>query len=297
MLKDDLSQLVPRRLEDLVGDTTTFFTEHWSKAPIVFDASADIGALINEDEIWAELDCGLLSRPYFTVFKEGVRAAIDSISTTRTVAGHQLRGFADADKIRAQFETGGTFKLSQAEHWHGAIRQLVQGMVDRFDGDLEAFVFLSPPGKTAMQAHTDGAHVFVLQVAGEKDWVVGRLNETSHSLSTLHEGEIRPEDRLEFTLRAGQVLYMPHGCPHYATAQSGNSIHVAITVEEPTAIDMANVILANFMSTTEFAALEQSHHLVPVDEKMAKMRAALDAYLSKLDLGDAVHDSIAFRKA
>ncbi|MDB5553447.1 MAG: Ribosomal protein Arg81 hydroxylase, contains JmjC domain [Rhizobium sp.] len=289
-------EIIPSNLADLVGDPHDFFTRFWAKEPAIFDSNATLSGLISEAEIWDELDCGLLSRPYFTVFNEGVRSAIQSITATRVVAGHKLTGFANAAQIRAEFADGGTFKLSQVEHWHKATKSLVAGLRDSFDGNLEAFIFLSPPGKTAMQAHTDGAHVFVLQIAGEKDWVVGRLNETSHSNSTLHEGPIDPDNLIEFTLRAGQVLYMPHGCPHYATARTVNSIHLAITIEEPTAIDMANVILANFMSTDAFEALEQSHHQLPMPDKIKRLSSALQRFLENLDVGATVHESIELRK-
>ncbi|WFU53622.1 cupin domain-containing protein [Bradyrhizobium pachyrhizi] len=286
----------PSGLEDLVGDRRNFFATYWAKEPAIFDSNADLSSLISETEIWNELECGLLSRPYFTVFNEGVRSAIHSITTTRVVAGHRLNGFADVDQIKAEFAQGGTFKLSQVEHWHKAIKSLVNGLRDSFAGNLEAFVFLSPPGKTAMRAHTDGAHVFVLQIAGEKDWVVGRLNESSHSNSTLHEGEIDPDNRLEFTLRAGQVLYMPHGCPHYATARTGNSIHLAITIEEPTAMDMANVILANFMATETFAALEKSHHQLPMPDKIQRLSTSFQQFLIDRDIETMLRESIELRK-
>ncbi|MBY5775503.1 hypothetical protein HFN63_37005 [Rhizobium leguminosarum] len=287
MSKEDHLMVVP--LDDLVGDTREFFQTCWAKEPAVFDSNANLSALISEAEIWDELDCGLLSRPYFTVFNEGVRSAIQSITVPRVVAGHRLTGFANVAQVKAEFEQGGTFKLSQAEHWHKATRNLLKGLEGSFDGNLEAFVFLSPPGKTAMQAHTDGAHVLVLQIAGEKDWVVGRLTKTSHSDSTLHEGTIDPNNRLEFTLRAGQVLYMPHGCPHFATSRTANSIHLAITIEEPTAIDLANTILANFMSTDAFAALEQSHHLLPMVDKIERVSVDLQRFLTGLDLENIVH--------
>jgi ribosomal protein L16 Arg81 hydroxylase len=273
----------PTRLEHLIGDIDAFFRDHWAHQPVVLRAPVDLSGLISEEEMWAEADCGLLSRPYFTVFNEGVRTAISDMSTKRRVVGRELAGYIRPERIHADWEAGATFKFNQAEHWHPRIRALVQGMQPHFRGGLESFVFLSPPGKTAMRAHYDGAHVFVLQVAGTKDWVFGRIHPDSTSDSTIHEGVIPDGQRVETTLRPGDVLYMPHGTPHYATAREGNSIHIAITVEEPTAENLANVLLAGFLADPRYAAVEQDHHRRSLPERIEALRTALLAHLDQAD--------------
>jgi ribosomal protein L16 Arg81 hydroxylase len=274
---------VPTRLEHLVGDTDTFFREHWANQPVLLRAHSDVTGLIDEQEMWDEVDCGLLSRPYFTVFNEGVRTAISDMTRKRKVVGHELPGFIRPEQIHQDFEAGATFKFNQAEHWHPRIRTLVKALEPNFSGGLEAFVFLSPPGKTAMQAHTDGAHVFILQIAGVKDWVVGRIHDGSTSDSSLHEGPIADDERMELTLHPGDVLYMPHGTPHYATAREGNSIHVAITIEEPTSENLAEVYLAGLIADPRFEALHATHHRHTLDQRIELVREALAAHLADAD--------------
>lgn len=287
---------VPTKFDHLVGDVDNFFAKYWATEPVIMRARCDLGSLISEQEIWDEVDCGLLSRPYFTMFNEGVRAAIKDITATRKVAGHEMSGYISAEQIRRDFAGGGTFKFNQAEHWHPKIRSLVQGMLPHFRGNLEAFVFLSPPDKTAMQAHTDGAHVFILQVAGIKQWFVGKLDDHSHSESTLHEGEIPPHLRMELTLREGDVLYMPHGCPHFATARSGNSVHVAITVEEPSVLDLANVYLAEFLDQKSYRVLEAHHHKDSLSERLSQLRGALQEFLERSDPHAALETAVRLRR-
>ncbi|MEU9137023.1 cupin domain-containing protein [Streptomyces sp. NPDC048404] len=288
--------VVPARLEHLVGDPDAFFREHWANQPVVLRAHSDLSRLITEQEMWDEVDCGLLSRPYFTIFNEGVRTAISDMTRKRNVVGHELPGFIEPERIREDFANGATFKFNQAEHWHPRIRTLVKALEPHFSGGLESFVFLSPPGKTAMQAHMDGAHVFILQVAGVKDWVVGRVDETSTSDSVLHEGAIPDERRIELTLRPGDVMYMPHGTPHYATARQGNSIHVAITVEEPTAQNLAEVFLAGFLGDEAFKALHDSHHRHSLKERTALLREALLAHLARADEDAATRAAVTLRR-
>ncbi|MET7986426.1 MULTISPECIES: cupin domain-containing protein [unclassified Streptomyces] len=294
--RDTVYGVVPDRLEHLVGDIEAFFREHWANQPVVLRAHSDLSLLITEQEMWDEVDCGLLSRPYFTIFNEGVRTAISDMTRKRTVVGHELPGFIEPERIREDFADGATFKFNQAEHWHPRIRTLVKALEPHFSGGLEAFVFLSPPGKTAMQAHMDGAHVFILQVAGVKDWVVGRVDETSTSDSVLHEGAIPDERRIEVTLRPGDVMYMPHGTPHYATAREGNSIHVAVTVEEPTAQNLAEVFLAGFLGDPAFTALHEGHHRHSLTERTELLRRALLAHLGRADENAAARAAVTLRR-
>ncbi|MEU0600909.1 cupin domain-containing protein [Streptomyces sp. NPDC006393] len=287
---------VPTRLEHLVGDTEAFFRDHWANQPVLLRAHSDLTRLITEQEMWDEVECGLLSRPYFTVFNEGVRTAISDMTRKRRVVGHELPGYIRPERIREDFAAGATFKFNQAEHWHPRIRTLVKGLEPHFSGGLESFVFLSPPGKTAMQAHYDGAHVFILQVAGVKDWVVGRIDETSTGDSTLHQGEIPEERRVELTLRPGDVLYMPHSTPHYATAREGNSIHIAITIEEPTAENLAEVFLAGFLGDPAFRALHDSHHRHSLDQRIELLREALLAHLAGADESAVTRAAVTLRR-
>ncbi|MGW4669204.1 JmjC domain-containing protein [Streptomyces sp. NPDC004324] len=281
---DDAAPAPRITLKDLVGDTAAFFRDHWAAQPAVFRASADLTGLITEQEMWEEVDCGLLIRPYFTAFDEGVRTAVSEMTRSRTVVGHQVPGYINPAQIKADFAAGGTFKFSQPEHWHPRLRALVQDLAPEFRAELESFVFLSPPGKTAIAAHMDGSHVLVLQIAGVKDWVVGRLDETSTSDSDRYTGGVIPYDRrMEVTLRPGDVLYMPHGTPHSATARIGTSLHIAVTIEEPTPRDLADVFLAGLLGLPEFEALTRGHHELSLAERLTRLRALLTRALGAAD--------------
>jgi len=248
-------------LAGLVGDVPTFMSQVWRRKAVRYRASADITQLISEQEIWDHVDCGLLIRPYFVAFNDGVRSALSEITQSRSIVGHNVAGYIDAEQVKQDFAAGGTFKLNQPEHWHEKLSALVAGLKPSFQAELETYVFLSPPDRTAIETHMDGSHVFVLQVTGRKDWTVGLLDEQSLSISDRYRGKpLTDQTSLRVTLEPGDVLYMPHGSPHHATARDGNSIHVAVTVEEPTPTDLAEVMLATAVGDPRFAALEKGFH-------------------------------------
>ncbi|CAE7480289.1 RIOX2 [Symbiodinium natans] len=76
--------------------------------------------------------------------------------------------------------------------------------------------YLTPPGAIGKPPHVDDHDVLVLQLAGEKKWLL--LDSATRELQE------------EVVLHAGDVLYLPQGIPHHAAAREGTSpsLHVAL---------------------------------------------------------------------
>ena len=86
-------------------------------------------------------------------------------------------------------------------------------------------------------------------------------------------------------LRAGDGLYIPYGRPHRVdVGDGGNSLHVVVTVAEPTVQDVVNVIageLARRIGSTERA---KRHHVIPAGQKAGWVRDQIAQYCTELDL-------------
>lgn len=248
-----------RALAGLVGDVDEFFRDHWARSAAVRQPAGSLPArLITAAEIWEEIDCGLLLPPYLRVF--GGEASPGGEAPPGGAApsgGGDPAGGVDATAVRQAFARGATVQLNNVEEWHQPTRALLDGLAPALPGVLRAVAFLSPPGKTpVITAHVDSAQVFVIQVEGEKDWAVGPLDESTVGDPTvLPSREIPPEGRLDATLRPGQVLYVPHGCPHYALARSTPSLHLSVNVEEPSTRHLLNAYLARFMTSPDYRRL------------------------------------------
>jgi ribosomal protein L16 Arg81 hydroxylase len=284
-------------LQDLVGDTEKFYSEMWRCKATVHHGSDVITSLISEEEIWHTVDCGLLVRPYFVAFNEGVRSALSEITKTREVVGHKMAGYVNSEQVRQDFKDGGTFKLNQPEHWHRNFHDLVESLNEEIDAELETYVFLSPPDRRAIETHMDGSHVFVLQVSGSKDWTVGLLDEESISVSDRYRGRpLTPETTLEVTLHPGDVLYMPHGSPHHAVARGGNSIHVAVTVEEPTPGDLAEVMLAQVVADPGFPEIDKEAFRRTPAENAQLLRLLVAEVTAGIDTATTARKALDLRK-
>jgi len=92
--------------------------------------------------------------------------------------------------------------------------------------------YLTPAGSQGFGTHFDTHDVFVLQTHGAKLW---RLYEPSHRLpegaETAAEHDSPPGPvKSTAELRPGDLLYLPRGTPHDATANESASLHLTIGV-------------------------------------------------------------------
>lgn len=140
-------------------------------------------------------------------------------------------GFVDRAAIARFYREGSTVIVNQAQRFLPALGQLCQGMEHIFSCHVQTNLYLTPPGQQGFSTHFDNHDVFVIQVEGEKAWrLLGvpldrpfrgeKFDSSEHASGALRE---------EFTLRAGDCLYVPRGMMHDA-ATSGDTPSLHITV-------------------------------------------------------------------
>ncbi len=125
--------------------------------------------------------------------------------------------------------------------------------VARFCRDLEAELghpaqgnaYWTPRDSQGLPVHHDTHDVFVLQIAGEKRWLVYDpvlelpLKDQRYSESLGGPGEIVHD----VTLRAGDTLYLPRGWLHQAVTSATDSLHLTVGVNVYTWIDALKAAL------------------------------------------------------
>ncbi|MFJ9543031.1 JmjC domain-containing protein [Streptomyces sp. NPDC101225] len=223
--------------EDLLG-------AYWNKKHGLFKRACPVDGLIRESDIQDMLDTGLLRWPYFTLLKEGQQPEITAFTTTRTVAGSPVTGFADAAKVRALLAAGATMKMNQLEDWHRPLGTLMRRIEARLPAELKTYVFYTPRDNTGMLPHRDGSHVLAVQIAGAKEW---RIYDEPREIDSRSGLDVDVDSHAHcFVMEPGDVLYLPHGMPHVATAREGTSLHVTFTITEPTPRDLAASLMTLF---------------------------------------------------
>ncbi|MCA1781238.1 MAG: cupin domain-containing protein [Intrasporangiaceae bacterium] len=116
--------------------------------------------------------------------------------------------------------------------------------------------YVTPPQSTGFNDHYDVHDVFVVQIEGEKQW---RIREPVWPLPLRDQPWDAHKDAIaqaathppldEFVMTPGDVLYLPRGYLHSATALGEVSIHLTIGVHEWTRHHLAEQLLAGALRT------------------------------------------------
>ena len=140
-------------------------------------------------------------------------------------------GLVDAARVAEQFADGATIILQQAHLRLAELAELCRAMEAEFSLRFQTNVYVTPAGQAqGFKPHYDAHDVFVLQVAGAKDW---HIFDTPVELPD-REQPFNPKQHVpgavteEFRLQAGDLAYIPRGVMHDARSSDQISIHVTL---------------------------------------------------------------------
>ncbi len=269
-VESPLSRLIDK--EDLLG-------KYWNRKHAVFKGAVPVEGFLDENAIQQLFDMGLLRWPYFTLLKEGVQPERSAMTRARNVGGQDVQDFADAQAVRDHLAKGATLKLSQLEDWHLPTRNMMREIETRLPAELKAYMFYTPCDNSGMLPHRDGSHVLAVQISGEKEWRLYAAPGQIDARSGLDVDADRPTDA--FIMEPGDVLYLPHGYPHAATARGGTSLHLTFTITEPTPLDLVESLLSTFADSSGY--LLERHYRMRLEDKADAVIKALLYHLECVD--------------
>lgn len=215
-------------LTDLLEDGSDLRTAYHGSETLVLRDAVALDGLPRISDILALIDGSLLRRPYFSVLQEGLAPSDSEVLATREVAGSRVDGFIDPVGVGRQLADGATLKLNQVEDWHPFLRDVNDALNAVFPAESKAFLFYTPAGKRGMLPHRDGSRVVAVQLEGAKEWhLYDAPPEASAGL------DVDTSEEQVVVLEPGDLLYLPHGTGHAATAIDRASLHVTFTLTEP----------------------------------------------------------------
>src|ERR687891_21444 len=221
-------------------DAETFFGGHWARRPLLVerDEPGRFDDLLSEADV-ERLVCSTGIRyPAFRLVREGSHLPVGAY--TREVSWRPpFTSTADVPRVLAEWEAGATIVL-QALHvnWHplAVFCRLLEETLDR---PVQANAYYTPRGSQGFAVHHDTHDVFVLQVAGEKSWLVYEpllelpLKQQRYGKELGEPGE----PTHELILRAGDTLYLPRGWLHQAETSDTDSLHLTVGINTYTWMD------------------------------------------------------------
>ncbi|BBY46636.1 hypothetical protein MARA_00660 (plasmid) [Mycolicibacterium arabiense] len=230
-------------------------------------------------ELMGLLDRSLLRWPYVTVVHHGATSSIGEFTRTRNVIGHRRDGFVDRAKIRALMNKGVSVKFNSISHWHRPVRELVTALEAQHPWAVSSYAFWTPPAESGMLPHRDPGHVVAIQLAGRKRWQLFDAVDDERGTPGIDVDLSRVTD--DFVVSAGDVVVLPHGTPHAAHALDEESLHLTLTLTEPSAIDLLEgfrqvTVESDRPTFVEFDKLS-------LDERPSAVIAAMRARVHDLD--------------
>ena len=184
-------------------------------------------------------------------------------------------GTADVERVAAEWQRGATIVLQGLHLTRPAIGSFCRSLEAVLGHPGQANAYYTPRAAQGLPVHHDTHDVFVLQVAGEKRWLVYEpalelpLKDQKYS-AELGEPGPTVEDRV---LRPGDMLYLPRGWLHEALTSKTDSLHLTIGVNVVTWLDAFKAALEELRHDVRFRRSWQSAN--GADDLVEALRARL----------------------
>jgi quercetin dioxygenase-like cupin family protein len=216
---------------DVVGDEEEFFRTYFNKKVLyrprgITGDPRQILSIADMDDIVRQegMRSGLLR-----MLGNGVPAIGDQLTSQLEMRreGKTIEDAADPGKIYAHFRAGKTLIHGGLNLTRPNLRTLARSMTERFAAKSEIVAFLTPAGQSGA-AHSDPTDVYIIQLEGTKRWQIWptppgrRPGDDKDSFGSL------PDPVLDLPVQPGDVLYIPYGTPHRASAEASVSLHLTV---------------------------------------------------------------------
>ena len=179
-------------------------------------------------------------------------------------AAFSNNGVADRNAILGEYAAGSTIVVEHLNRHHALLGSALARCEVELEFPLRANCYLTPAMSQGFSLHYDTHDVLILQVSGSKTWQVW-----DNPLPLPHEEQpfsptllARARQLAEVTLEPGDVLYLPRGFIHGASANQAPSLHLTLGMRSMTLRDVA------------LAAFRHAAMATPALRQVARFRGA-----------------------
>lgn len=235
---DDASSVLDNGLsfDELIAPITksSFFSEHYERKELVVrrDDPAHFASLLSVDRI----DEFITTSSPNTSQVAMVNAMAEITTSDYTTSNGQI----DVARLYQLFDEGATIILPGLQRRIPELAALCRSVEQEFDAHFQTNIYLSPPNAQGFKTHYDTHDVFVLQVAGSKEWrsydVPVELPLAGQKFSSEKYTPIPAVN--EFRLNAGDLYYCPRGLVHDARSTDDISLHITFGLMAKTWSDL-----------------------------------------------------------
>jgi ribosomal protein L16 Arg81 hydroxylase len=201
-----------------------FFADVWEQRPLVINRDAlDVyGDLLSLDDVDHALTTLNLRYPEVRLASSEQPPKADDYTFSD--------GRIDVLAVSKLFANGVTIVLDQMQRHISALGTLCRDMESEIGATFQTNLYLTPPHGGGFKVHYDTHDVFILQIAGSKEWGLFESPIALPMSGQYHEesGAAPGQETHRFTLRAGDIAYIPRGIYHQAHASDELSLHITL---------------------------------------------------------------------
>jgi bifunctional lysine-specific demethylase and histidyl-hydroxylase NO66 len=226
---------------------------HWGREPLLV-RGADQGGfrdLLDLDGVDELLSRRGLRTPFVRLARNG--AVVDSASFTGPGGvGAEIADQVRDDRVAALFAEGTTVVLQALHRTWPPVIDFCTLLAAELGHPVQANAYVTPPSSRGFSAHYDVHDVFVLQLAGRKHWTVHppvhpdplRTQPWNDHAGAVAARARDDEPAVDTVLEPGDVMYLPRGWLHAATALGEVSAHLTVGVHVVTRFALVEALTA-----------------------------------------------------
>lgn len=227
---------------------TEFVGDYWGSRPFLLERGDKrfYRAVLDESALSKILDEQDLRYPNIQLAKDGkyVSPALyvqEIIQESGSIRDKVIKKLSVID----QFEKGATVVVNAADRLSTAINRLIASLERYFIARSSANLYWTPPDTPGFGRHYDEHDVFILQLAGTKQWEVFSPKDTDmYSTTTASFSTDHANPLCACVLQSGDLLYIPRGFPHRAAPLGHRSLHLALGLTPFTYADLFSCLTA-----------------------------------------------------
>jgi lysine-specific demethylase/histidyl-hydroxylase NO66 len=233
-------------------DRDEFASQYWGQQPLLSpaaDLQGGFAELLDANAIDELVSQRGLRTPFLRVAKNGTTLA-DKAFTSPGGVGAGIADQVSEDRLVRLFADGSTLVLQALHRVWPPVLEFCQVLAAELGHPVQANAYVTPAQNQGFSAHYDVHDVFVLQIAGEKQWrihppvLASPLRDQPWNDRQADVKKRAGESPLiEAVLKPGDSLYLPRGYLHAATALGGMSIHLTLGIHVWTRFALAQQLV------------------------------------------------------
>ena len=222
-----------------------FADDVWGRTALLTRGASDFSDLFSAEAVDELVSRRGLRTPFLRVAKDGTTFP-DSSFTSPAGVGATISDQLDDTALWRKFADGATLVLQALHRTWEPVSDFSSRLGTELGHPVQANAYVTPPQNRGFDDHYDVHDVFVLQIEGNKRWIIHepvhpdplRDQPWTDRRSAVAEAA-KGEAYIDTVLEPGDVLYLPRGWLHAAQAQGEVSVHLALGIHSWTRYALA----------------------------------------------------------